>query len=1089
MQKPFRPAALESLAGWIFRELDARGTVLGLSPLSFQAPGPRLASRLFGRLLAAPLGVAAGPHSQLSQNIAAAWLCGARFIELKTVQVEDDIEVPRPCIDAEDETYNCEWSQELSLEASFREYLNAWVLVHALAHRLGLPGPGALFAMSVGYDFEGIRSPEVQGFIAAMRDARGPLSEAVEAVAQVYPPVRDLELPSSISNHVTLSTMHGCPPEEIERIARVLLEDLGLHTWIKLNPTLLGPDRLRALLNGALGFEVQIPDEAFEHDPRFPDAMAMARRLAERAARAGASFGLKLSNTLEVLNHRGVFPASEKKMYLSGRALHPLTLALAHEATEALDGQVPISFCGGADAFSFEELVADGLWPVTVCSDLLKPGGYARLRQYLLNLEAALDRAGAASLAELAERRGGARARLAEHAERAGRQRRFARRDRPVRFKGARPLDLFDCVAAPCQEACPAGQSVPDYLSQIARGEPGEALAIIERTNPLPAVTGEICERPCESACVRHHYDAPLAIRELKRFAVERGATRDPRPIAPRPSRHQRIAVVGAGPAGIAAAELLAERGFCVDLFEARKELGGMASSAIPTFRLGGQALDKDLPRLRALGVRIHLGAALGQAIAVADLRRDYDHLFLGLGAQEGRRLGIPGEEAEGVLDALELLRRLRVGAPPALGSRVLVVGGGNSAMDAARAARRCSGVGTVELVYRRTRALMPADLGELQACLEESVLLRELLEPMRVLAEEGKVVGLTCRPMELGAPDIDGRRRSVPAGGAGIDLAASSIIAAVGQVPSLAPLADLGARQNRDGTLWIDPRTCQTSVPGVFAGGDLARGPSSIVQAIADGRAAAEAISRSAGLSPGPAPRLPRSEEPLSLLARRALRTLPGLVEERTTSPLSAAAAVLEASRCLDCAELCNLCVGVCPNRAMVAYASTPKRLFLPILAFRGDRLERAGASLFELRQSAQVLNLADFCNACGNCTPFCPTRGAPFRDKPRFHLHREDFERAAGDAFHFAEHAPSLRLEARLCGRRLAVEVSGESAEYRDERICARFETRGWDLLEARPIAPLAPGELLDLREAGPLLTLLEAARALPIRLRSPP
>jgi len=209
MEPAFRSIPIEQLARWIFRDLEGGHGALGIPQESFAVPGPRMASRMFGRELAAPLGVAAGPHSQLAQNIVASWLCGARFIELKTVQVLDEIEVSRPCIDAADETYNCEWSQELKLEQSFEEYLNGWVLLHALAHWMGLEGPGTLFAMSVGYSLEGIQDPRVQKFIASMRDAGPSLEVAIDAVAKVYPAVREALIPRRISAHITLSTMHG----------------------------------------------------------------------------------------------------------------------------------------------------------------------------------------------------------------------------------------------------------------------------------------------------------------------------------------------------------------------------------------------------------------------------------------------------------------------------------------------------------------------------------------------------------------------------------------------------------------------------------------------------------------------------------------------------------------------------------------------------------------------------------------------------------------------------------------------------------------------------------------------------------------
>ena len=471
--------------------------------------------------------------------------------------------VSRPCIDAADETYNCEWSQELKLEQSFEEYLNAWVLVHALAHRLGLADPGTLFAMSVGYDLAGIQSARVQRFLSSMRDASHALPAAVDAVAQVYPAVRDIEIPHRISDHITLSTMHGCPPVEIERIARYLLTDLGVHTWVKLNPTLLGPDRLRGILNRTLGFDIEVPDAAFEHDPRFEDAMAMVRNLAKAAEGLPQTFGIKLSNTLEVVNKRPIFPSSEKMMYMSGRSLHPLTLTLAERVTEELGGSIPISFCGGADAQNFPDLVADGLSPVTVCTDSLKPGGYARLQQYLANLDAAMTRAEADTLDAFVHASSGgrgARFNLARHAETVVEDRRYARRERPLAFKGERELGHFDCIAAPCQEACPAHQNIPDYLWLVSHGKLSEAMDVILRTNAQPGVTGSVCDHPCTERCVRNFYDAPLAIREVKRFAFEHAPARVRSGRAP--SKGVKVAIVGAGPAGLSAAYYLARMGF-----------------------------------------------------------------------------------------------------------------------------------------------------------------------------------------------------------------------------------------------------------------------------------------------------------------------------------------------------------------------------------------------------------------------------------------------------------------------------------------------------------------------------------------------
>ncbi|MFZ1612696.1 MAG: FAD-dependent oxidoreductase, partial [Holophaga sp.] len=808
MEKAFRPAPLELLARWIFDEFDSRDTVLGIPKANFQIPDAKLASRMFGRTLAAPLGVAAGPHTQLSQNIIASWLCGARFIELKTVQILDEIAVSRPCIDSADETYNCEWSQELKLEQSFDEYLHAWVLVHALAHKVGLKDPGTHFAMSVGYNLEGIQHPRVQRFIASMRDARHALPAAIEAVAKTYPAVRDIEIPHQLSDHITLSTMHGCPPVEIERIARYLLTDLGVNTWVKLNPTLLGPERLRGILNRTLGFDIDVPDAAFDHDPKFDDAMAMVRNLAKVAEELPQQFGIKLSNTLEVVNKRPVFPSSENMMYMSGRSLHPLTLTLAKLVTEALDGQVPISFCGGADATNFADLVADGLSPITVCTDLLKPGGYARLQQYLVNLEHAMTEAATGTLEAFVHARSGGqgpRFTLARHAECVVDDARYARRERPLNFKGTRTLGAFDCIAAPCQDACPAHQNIPDYLWLVAHGKPTEAMDVILRTNPLPGVTGSICDHPCTERCVRNFYDAPLGIREIKRFAFEH--TQAPKEHAGA-SKDVKVAIMGAGPAGMSAAYFLAKMGFEPEIFEAKTHLGGMVGGAVPRYRLDDNALTVDLERLKQLGVKIHLGTRMGRDLSLADLRKGFSYQFVGVGAQRGKRLGIEGETALGVIDGLEFLDKVRAQEPLDLGQYILVIGGGNSAMDAARSARRLAPNASVSLVYRRTRAEMPADPEEVHDCILEGIGLKDLLAPAHVVIEGGKVVGLACTRMKLGAPDASGRPRPVPVEGPLEILPADTILPAIGQETVLDFLGDLHLNHHRDGTLLVDPAT-----------------------------------------------------------------------------------------------------------------------------------------------------------------------------------------------------------------------------------------------------------------------------------------
>lgn len=1093
MEKAFRSASLELLSGWVFNELDTRDTVLGIPKQNFQIPHPKLAREMFGHTVAAPLGVAAGPHTQLSQNIVSSWLCGARFIELKTVQILDEIEVSRPCIDAADETYNCEWSQELKLEESFTEYLNGWVLIHALAHKMGLKDPGTHFSMSVGYNLEGIQHPRVQTFIADMRNAGPRLGAAIDTVAKVYPGVRDIAIPTELSNQITLSTMHGCPPAEIERIANFLLADLGVHTWVKLNPTLLGPERLRGLLNGTLGFDITVPDEAFGHDPKWDDAMAMVKRLAEVAKGTEYSFGLKLTNTLEVVNHRPVFPTSEKMMYLSGRALHPLTLTLAERVTEELEGRVPLSFCGGADARNFPDLIADGLGPVTVCTDLLKPGGYARLQQYLVNLEAAMDEAGADSLDAFVQASSGghgARFNLARHAVKVLGDDAYVRSIRPLDFKGDRPLGHFDCIHAPCADACPTNQNIPDYLWLVAHGKPAEAMEVILRTNPQPGITGSVCDHPCTERCVRNFYDAPLAIREIKRFAFENAG---PRPAEVRgPSLGVKVAIVGGGPAGLSAAYFLAKLGFEPEVFEAKQELGGMVGGLIPAYRLPNATLEGDLARLRELGVPIHLGQVLGRDFTLAGLRRDYPNVFLAVGAQKGKRLGIPGEDTTGVMDALDFLDKVRAGTPMDLGQRILVIGAGNSAMDAVRSAIRLVPDGEVTIVYRRTRAQMPADPAEVHDCIEEGIQIRDLLAPASIVSEGGRVAGLSCTRMRLGERDASGRPRPVPVEGSEVLLPADTIISAISQEAVLDFLEGLEVQRNNNGYLVMDPRTRETSVPGLFAGGDVVHGASSVILAIADGRAVAEAIATRHGVELRPEPLLEKGQADAALMEKKGrlvgaqkVPVLP-LTDrhgfDEVLKPFTAESAALEASRCLDCDDLCSLCVTVCPNRANQAYGIEPFSLQLPLLVQRQGRLVAEGTQAFHVDQRVQTLNIADYCNECGNCDTFCPAAGSPYRDKPRFWIDEEGYREAKGDAFRLVRKPAGLAIEARLGGKTHSLDVKGDLAHYRSEQVTARLRTGTWTLVDWEARAVLPEGTPVDLAPCATLAALLSVEAALP-------
>ena len=328
---------------------------------------------IFGEKLEVPLGPAAGPHTQMAQNIISAYIGGARFFELKTVQVMDGEElakcIARPCIKADDEGYNCEWSTELTVEQAYEEYVKAWCVCKVISVAFGLGDPdGFVFNMSVGYDLEGIKSEKIDRFIEGLKDAsdRPIFIETKNALKEFYPEYTELidGISPRICRSVTLSTLHGCPPDEIERIASYLIKEKELNTFVKCNPTILGYETARALLDKT-GFDyVAFDDHHFKEDLQWGDAVEMFRRLQALAQCRGLEFGVKLSNTFPVDVKNGELPADE--MYMSGRALFHLTIEMARRFSEEFDGKLRISFSGGVSQYVVRYLFEAGIWPITV---------------------------------------------------------------------------------------------------------------------------------------------------------------------------------------------------------------------------------------------------------------------------------------------------------------------------------------------------------------------------------------------------------------------------------------------------------------------------------------------------------------------------------------------------------------------------------------------------------------------------------------------------------------------------------------------------------------------------------------------------
>jgi putative selenate reductase len=1006
-----RAQPFDVLLHWILKEFGESRSIFGISESLFHVPskdGPYAIQDMFGHYLATPVGPAAGPHTQLTQNILCAWLSGGRFIELKTVQVMDELEIPRPCIDMEDEGYNVEWSQELKLDQSATEYIKAWVLIRILHRLLGFEGEaplGTLFNMSVGYNLEGIRSAPMTRFMDRMVDASAQIAEMRTILAAQFPQFADIEIPTRLTNSVTLSTMHGCPPDEIERIARYLLEERRLHTIVKLNPTLLGKEAVLHILHDALGFrEIHIPDAIFEHDLQYDRAVQLIKALKPVAAKNDLTFGIKLSNTLAMANHKGTLPGDE--MYMSGRALYPITINLFHKLAQEFNGDLNVSYSAGADALNVATILASGARPVTAATDLLKPGGYSRLRQYLENLGKTLQDQGVSSVEELARDR---LANLERAAKEALHDPRYSKEYHPYGLPRVESgLGLFDCVTAPCMEQCAVCQDVPEYAWLIARGQFDRALEVILARNPLPAVTGYVCTHLCQARCTRNNYDEPIAIRALKRLATEKGRVK----MSAREMNQRSVAVIGGGPSGLAAAYFLSLNGLHVTIYEAEAEPGGMLRVA-PSFRLPAAVVQEDVERITSMGVKVECNH---RVITPPEelLKQGFDAVYVACGFPRDATLDIEGIEAQGVFAALDVLARTAQGERPDLGSKVLVVGGGNTAMDAARTARRITGK-PVTVVYRRTKQEMPATEEEIEELLEEGNNLVELASPSRVIVKEGRVAALECVRNRLGEPGADGRRQPMRIEGSEFEIEADSIIVAIGQKPDIAFLNGSAVSLHPNGAIAVHPQTGLAGTRSIYAGGDAARGPATVVEACADGRRAAEAICAELGLRFDELPSRPAQLSEQEILqvkctrARREPQRKPAMLPvaqrlgfDLVEQTLSEEAGRREADRCLQCSTLCDKCVEVCPNRANYTYVVSPMSVMLPQLSCQNGRLAMTGEEPFRVEQIRQIVHVDDFCNECGNCATFCVHDGKPYQEKPRLFLSEGDFQSQEDNAFY---------------------------------------------------------------------------------------
>jgi NADPH-dependent glutamate synthase beta subunit-like oxidoreductase len=544
--------------------------------------------------------------------------------------------------------------------------------------------------------------------------------------------------------------------------------------------------------------------------------------------------------------------------------------------------------------------------------------------------------------------------------------------------------DCVRLVPAPCQMTCPAGIDVPTYVNLIGRGHDAEAIEVIRRDNPFPWVCGLVCTRPCEFMCVRGRIDKPVSIKFLKAFAAERAfSDRHCHNPAKQPDKGKRIAVIGAGPGGMTAAYYLALKGYGVTIFEALPVAGGMMMLGIPRYRLPREVIDREAAMLEDLGVEFRYNTRYGKDITLKSLKSEgYDGVFLAIGAHHSFKLNIPGEnDFPQVIESIDLLRRVALGDRHTPGKHAVIVGGGNVAIDAARTCLRL-GSEEVTIAYRRTRAEMPADVEEVEQAEDEGIHLSFLTIPKAVIGKDGRLTGLECIRAKLIKKDDSERLFPVPVEGSEFVIAADTVISAIGQRIDLECLSDLkGLNWTRRQTIQANTVSMETSIPGVFAGGDAVTGPATVVEAIGAGKRAAEAIDRY--LSGIPQPKMPPvpvrrtrvewMEVPAStkMTLRRPEMPLLNIERRRTTFqqvelgyPENAVRE--EARRCLRCdiCLRCGKCVEVCRDMMGI------------------DALE-FGFLNFDHPSPTDFRITAERCILCGSCAANCPNQALRIIDR----------------------------------------------------------------------------------------------------------
>ncbi|MBR5406072.1 MAG: putative selenate reductase subunit YgfK [Lachnospiraceae bacterium] len=1003
-----RPLEFGHLMRWILNEQKKSGSIFGVR--DFYQANPFKTLNVFDEKLETPFGPASGPHTQYAQSLIAAYVAGCRFFELRTVcprELKQD-----PEIAADSEGYNVEGAVNLTIRQSFDEYVKAWIAIKVLSVEYEMGGmDGFVFNESAGYTLSDYKSPAMTEFLNNMRDASDTpiFKECIAFLKDNIDLFQNLTLEDiddispKISTSVSVCTPFDCPLSEIESIAKYLMIDCGLNIGIRLDTTLLGYDYCRSTLDSMGYFDIEINKDVIAKCVRYHDMIPLINRLLGIANKEGRLFGVKIT---------GVFPVVDKgdrsrSLKLSGKALFPLSVALAARLSDDFEGRLRIGFSGGADANNVEDIFEAGVWPITMNTTILKPGGFNRFKQFSYTFNEW-------SYNEYYGTQTGLLKRMAERVRLNNHYTKPLKSDVPTKRKGRIPKT--NCFIAPCVDGCPIGQDITTCLSFIDEENYIEALRVMLEKNPLPFTTGSICTHECMTNCTRIYYEKSVKIREANLIAAQNGyetVIGELRPKVP-VGRSLKIAIVGGGPAGMAAAFFLAHEGHRVTMFCAREHLGGVARHLIPDFRMPIDRSEKDASFLKALNVEVRSGVLVKNLSEI----QGYDKTILAIGAPCAYDLDIPGINVVSAISFLEDYKE-RKGRPD-LGKNVAVIGGNDTAVDAARAAKRIKGVENVYIIYRRNRRFMKANDEELQTAITEGIELMELMNPFEYV--DGY---LKCHITELKEPGDDGRLMPYDTDEV-MAVPADTVIAAIGVHVDSDFYRNNGINVGDNGLPVVDPDTYESNIPNVFIAGDGRVGSASVVEAIADARKVADAILKEfenmvpedngeyhtpdgyvlpgfANTRTAPAKRVPSRRSADNKLS--GLYAKKGILREPHYRN--------DGGRCLDCSRLCENCIDVCPNRANVE------------IKVPGN-------------PTPQVLHIDRLCNECGNCDTFCPYEGAPYKEKFTLFDTIEDFEAGTNEGLVFTHDGSAFTIRLKKKKRkRYGDNMMGESLPAQEEEI----------------------------------------------------